>query len=107
MPIILGNIKNFGPGAARQKFEQGLQEALKKEQELLSRLKVLPDGKQKAKETKHAIDLLREYVGYREYPKYGKVSRYFVYKQALMKEAVQLVQANVIHKKGRRLLPHL
>jgi pyruvate,water dikinase len=99
VPIILGNIRNFGPGAARRKFEQGLQDALKKEQELLARLKQLPDGEQKAKETRHAIGLLRHYIGYREYPKYGKISRYFVFKQALMKEAELLVQANVIREK--------
>src|ERR671916_229772 len=32
VPVILGNIKNFEPGASNQKFEQGRQEALKKEQ---------------------------------------------------------------------------
>src|SRR5205085_9781028 len=37
--------------------------------------------------------------GYREYPKYGMIHRYFVYKQALLKEAEQLVQANVLHEK--------
>jgi phosphoenolpyruvate synthase/pyruvate phosphate dikinase len=95
-PIILGNIKNFKPGAGKQKFEQGRHEALKKEEELLYRLKQLPDGKQKAKETKTMIDLIRNFVGYREYPKYGIVSRFFVYKQALLKEVEQLVQANVI-----------
>ena len=26
-------------------------------------------------------------MGYREYPKYGMVSRYFIYKQALLREA--------------------
>lgn len=45
------------------------------------------------------IDLIRNFIGYREYPKYGIVSRYFVYKQALLKEAEQLVQAGVIHEK--------
>src|SRR5437773_6779166 len=45
------------------------------------------------------IDLIRNFMGYREYPKYGMVSRYFVYKQALLKEAEQLVQANVIHER--------
>jgi pyruvate,water dikinase len=59
----------------------------------------LPDGEQKAMETKRMIDLVRNYAGYREYPKYGIVSRYFVYKQALLKEAEQLVQADVIHEK--------
>ncbi|MBT2575034.1 phosphoenolpyruvate synthase [Bacillus sp. ISL-51] len=97
VPMILGNIKNFTPNASRRKFEQGRQEALKKEQELLDRLKQLPDGEQKAKETKRMIDMVRDFIGYREYPKYGMVNRYFVYKQALLKEAEQLVQAGVIH----------
>ena len=99
VPMILNNIKNFEPNASNRKFEQGRQEALKKEQELLDRLKQLPDGEQKAKEIKRMIDLIRNFIGYREYPKYGMVNRYFVYKQALLKEAEQLVQANVIHEK--------
>ena len=45
------------------------------------------------------ISLIRNFIGYREYPKYGMVNRYFVYKQALLKEAEQLEQANVIHEK--------
>lgn len=99
IPLILGNIKNFEPNAGNRKFEQGRQEALQKEQELIERLKQLPDGEQKAKETKRMIDLIRNFIGYREYPKYGMVNRYFVYKQALLKEAEQLVQAGVIHDK--------
>ena len=99
VPIILSNIKNFEPGASNRRFEQGRQEALKKEQALLERLKQLPDGEQKTQETKQMIDLLRNFSGYREYPKYGMIHRYFVYKQALLKEAEQLVQANVIHEK--------
>ena len=71
VPMILSNIKNFEPGAGNRKFEQGRQEALKKEQELLDRLKQLPDGEQKAEETKRMIDLIRNFAGYREYPKYG------------------------------------
>ncbi len=82
VPMILSNIKNFEPNASHLKFEQGLQEALSKEQELLDRVKQLPDGEQKAKETKRMIDLIRNFSGYREYPKYGMVNRYFVYKQS-------------------------
>lgn len=99
VPMILNNIKNFEPNASHQKFEQGRQEALKKEQELLDRLKQLPDGEQKAKKTKRMIDIIRNFSGYREYPKYGMVHRYFVYKQALLKEAERLVQAGLIHEK--------
>ena len=99
VPMILSNIKNFEPHASKRKFEQGRQEALKKEQELLERLKQLPDGEQKAKEAKRMISLMRNFIGYREYPKYGMVHRYLLYKQALLKEAEQLVQANVLHEK--------
>jgi pyruvate,water dikinase len=97
--MILGNIKNVGPNASHLKFEEGRREALDKEQELLGRLKELPDGEQKAKETKRMIGLVRNLSGYREYPKYSIVSRYFVYKQALLKEAERLVQANVIRER--------
>jgi phosphoenolpyruvate synthase/pyruvate phosphate dikinase len=99
LSLILGNIKNFEPGAGARRFEQGRQEARKKEQELLARLRALPDGEQKAEETKRMIDRVRTFAGYREYPKYGMVSRYFVYKQALMEEAERLVQAHVLRDK--------
>ncbi len=99
VPIILGNIKNLEPNAGKRKFEQGLKEALEKEQELIDRLKQIPDGEQKAKETKRMIDQIRNFIGYREYPKYGMINRYFVYKKALLKEAEQLVQAGVIREK--------
>ncbi|MEP6684252.1 MAG: phosphoenolpyruvate synthase [Parafilimonas sp.] len=99
IPIILTNIKNFKPGESKRKFEQGFQEALKKEQELLEQLRQLPDGEEKAKETKRMIDLVRNLIGYREYPKYGIVSRYLIYKQAILKESERLVQANIIHEK--------
>jgi pyruvate,water dikinase len=72
---------------------------LKKEEELLRQLRQLPDGEQKVQETKRMIDLVRNLMGYREYPKYAIVSRYFVYRQAMLKEAERLVQANVIHEK--------
>lgn len=99
IPMILSNIKNFEPNASNKKFEKGLQEALTKEQELLKRLKQLEDGEQKAKETKEMIDLIRNFIGYREYPKYGMVNRYALYKQALLKVAERLLQDKVIHEK--------
>jgi pyruvate,water dikinase len=99
VPILLGNVKNFETGAGKRRFEQGRQEAWKKEQELLDRLRALPDGERKAEEAKRMIDRVRTFIGYREYPKYGMVSRYFVYKQALLKEAERLVQARVLREK--------
>jgi pyruvate,water dikinase len=99
VPVLLGNIRNFEPGAGARRFEQGRQEARKKEQELLERLRALPDGEQKADETRRMIDRVRTFAGYREYPKYGIVSRYFVYKQALLEEAERLVRAHVLRER--------
>ncbi|MFJ8469001.1 rifamycin-inactivating phosphotransferase [Streptomyces swartbergensis] len=99
VPVILDNVRNFEPGAAERRFEQGRQKAQKKEQEVLSRLRALPDGDRKADEAKRMIDRVRTFIGYREYPKYGIVSRYFVYKQALLAEAERLVQAGVLDEK--------
>jgi rifampicin phosphotransferase len=99
VPMILGNIRNFEPGAGERRFEQGRQEAWKKEQELLARLRTLPDGERKAEEAKRMIDRIRTFIGYREYPKYHMVSRYFVYKQALLNEAERLVQARVLRER--------
>jgi phosphoenolpyruvate synthase/pyruvate phosphate dikinase len=96
VPLLLGNVRNFEPGAARRRFEQGRQEAARKEQELLERLKQVPDGEQKARETQRMIKRLRSFIGYREYPKYGIITRYSLYKQALLEEAGRLVRANVL-----------
>ncbi|HDR7761077.1 phosphoenolpyruvate synthase [Bacillus cereus] len=98
IPMILNNIRDFEYGASKRKFEEGLQEALKKEEELVDRLQHLPGGKQKVEETKRMIRNIRNFIGYREYPKYGMINRYFIYKQALLKEAEQLVQSGVIHE---------
>jgi phosphoenolpyruvate synthase/pyruvate phosphate dikinase len=99
VPVILDNIRNFEPGARKRRFEQGRQEAEKKERDVLEHLRALPDGERKAEETKRMIDRVRTFIGYREYPKYAIVSRYFVYKQALLEEAERLVQAHALAEK--------
>ena len=96
LPLITSNIKNFKPGESKRKFDQGLRQSLQKEKELLERLSALPGGEQKVKETRRMIGLLRNFAGYREYPKYHMISRYFIYKTALLKEGEQLVQDGVL-----------
>jgi rifampicin phosphotransferase len=99
LPTILSNINNFEPGAGKRRFAQGLQESRQKAQELLKRLRALPDGERKVEETERMIDRVRTFAGYREYPKYGMVSRYFAYKRALLREAERLVQAGTLAEK--------
>jgi rifampicin phosphotransferase len=96
VPAILNNVANVEPGAAERRFERGRQEAEHKERELLARLRALPDGDHRAEETQRMIDRVRTFAGYREYPKYGMVCRYFVYKQALLEEADRLVRGGVL-----------
>lgn len=96
LPALIGNIKDFPPGEATRRVARGRQEAAAKEQELLDRLRGLPDGDDMAARTKHMIDRVRTFIGYREYPKYGMVSRYLIYKQALLEEADRLVRAGAI-----------
>ena len=96
VPLILGNVRDFEPGAGPRRFEHGRQEAVRKEQDVLERLRALPDGAAKADEAERMIDRARAFNGYREYPKYAMVSRYLVYKQALLREAERLVGAHVL-----------
>jgi pyruvate,water dikinase len=99
LPVILGNVKNFEPGERERRLEQGREAARAREEELLARLRTLPDGEQKAEETKRMIDRVRTFIGYREYPKFFIVNRHFVYKQALLREAELLVHAHVLREK--------
>ncbi len=98
LPLLLNNIRNFTPGAGARKFEQGRQDAMQKEQEILAKLRQLPDGEEKAAATKRMIDQVRGFIGYREYPKYGIINRYYLYKQALLKEAHTLVEAGILRE---------
>ncbi|WP_448316919.1 rifamycin-inactivating phosphotransferase [Streptomyces sp. CO7] len=96
VPAILDNIRNFGPGAAARRFEEGRLAARRKEREVLARLRAQPDGDRRAEETERMIGQVRTFIGYREYPKYDIVCRYFLYKRALLAEAVRLARAGVV-----------
>ncbi|MEU5198248.1 rifamycin-inactivating phosphotransferase [Streptomyces scabiei] len=96
VPVILDHVRNIEPGAAERRFEEGRRKALRKAAEVVSRLRALPDGDRRADEAQRMIDQVRAFIGYREYPKYGIISRYFLYKQALMREAGRLVRAGVL-----------
>ncbi|HEV2353385.1 MAG TPA: phosphoenolpyruvate synthase, partial [Puia sp.] len=99
IPMILSNVSNLESGEAKRKFEAGREQALKREGDLLERLKQLPDSDRKMEETRRMIDLLRNTAGYREYPKYDIVNHLFLYKQALMREAYQLAKNGLIREK--------
>src|SRR5690606_31215486 len=99
VPLILSHLRSFAPGESRRRFERGLQEARQKAQEVIERLRAQPDGERKAAEAGRMIDRLRSFIGYREYPKYGMICRYSIYRQALLEEAGRLVEAGVLGEK--------
>ncbi|ODU05593.1 MAG: phosphoenolpyruvate synthase [Pseudonocardia sp. SCN 72-86] len=96
VPVLLGNVDNFEPGAGRRLFEQGERDAAQAGRDLLDRVRALPDGEEKAAETTRMIDRLRTFIGYREYPKFAMVCRYFIYKRAILAEADRLVRDGVL-----------
>jgi pyruvate,water dikinase len=96
LPLLLGHVRNFAAGEATRRFADGLRTAQAKERDVLARLRALPDGEAKADETKRKIDRVRTFIGYREYPKYGKIRRDSVYRQALLEEAERLARAGVL-----------
>jgi pyruvate,water dikinase len=98
IPMIINNIKNFESGSHKMLSEQRRLEVEQKEQELISRLERLPGGKRKVKQTKKMISVMRNFVGFREYPKYALMQLFYVYKQALKKEAALLVQKGVLQE---------
>jgi phosphoenolpyruvate synthase/pyruvate phosphate dikinase len=98
IPMILNNIKNFEPGSHQKIIEQKRSEAENKAQELIGRLEQLPGGKRKARLTRKKISVFRNFIAFREYPKFALMQRFYVYKQALLKEAAGLAQKGLIQE---------
>jgi len=94
--VILSNIKNFGPNASKHKFDQGIIESERRIEELIGKVKNLPGGRKKAKKVRRTASLIRNYIGYREYPKFSYMKRYLIYKQAMLKEAIKLLNKGVV-----------
>jgi rifampicin phosphotransferase len=96
IPMILSNIKNFEPDSRSVKYEQGRLESEQNIQDIADRLKKLPGGKRKAVKAKRIAGIIRNYIGYREYPKFAYIKRYYMYKQAMLKEAAKLLSKGII-----------
>jgi len=94
--IILSNIKNFEVNGSKLKYDQGIVESERRIEELASQVEKLPGGKKKAKKVRKVASVIRNYIGIREYPKFSFIKRYFIYKQAMLKEAATLVKKGTL-----------
>ena len=91
VPLVMNNLQGFEAGARQALFEKGLKAAQEKEKEIISKL-----SGRRAKKVQKKIRVLRNFTGYREYPKYMMICRYWIIKQALLREAEKLVQGGVL-----------
>ncbi len=96
VPSILNNLKNFEVGASKHKFEEGQKASDQRIQDLVGQVEKLPGGKRKAKKTRRMASVIRNYIGFREYPKFSFVKRYYIYKVAMLKEAQKLLDKGLI-----------
>ncbi len=99
IPTLLSNIKNFPVNAREYVHQQGMKASKEAEKDILRRLSQLPGGKRKAKIVKKKISVVRNHVGFREYPKYAFVQRYAIYKEAMLREAEKLVAKGLMQVK--------
>jgi pyruvate,water dikinase len=94
IPLIVNNINNFPPGSRARLFQEKLQEADAMADRIIRRLEQ-SKGARKAKQARKMISLYRNFIGFREYPKYALMQRHLVYKRALRREAERLAGLGV------------
>ncbi|MFV0315896.1 MAG: rifamycin-inactivating phosphotransferase [Microthrixaceae bacterium] len=95
-PLLAANVANLDEGAAARLRSSGESGAAGKGQEVLTALRELPGGDERAGETAEVIARLRTFSGFREYPKFAMMNRYYEYRCALLGEADRLVHSGVI-----------
>lgn len=96
VPLLLGHVDGAEPGEGARRVEDGARRARDYADDVLARLRALPDGEPDAAQAAAMIDRLRTFIGYREYPKFGMIRRYAIYRRALLAEADRLVAAGVL-----------
>ncbi|MEN8907624.1 MAG: phosphoenolpyruvate synthase [Clostridiales bacterium] len=99
IPFIMNNVNNFESNSKKIKFEQGIKESEEKIEYYAKEVEKLFNGKRNAKKIRSIASIIRNYIGYREYPKFSYIKRYYIYKKALLKEAEKLLELNLIKEK--------
>jgi len=97
-PVLLNNIRNFEAGSSAALYEQKKLEAEDKARELTGRLEKLPGGRIKAEKTRRKISVFRNYIGLREYPKFAMMKRFYLYRQALLREGAALAGKGLLRE---------
>ncbi len=88
---ILSHIRSVGPGEHRERFRRGAEDADRAAREALSDVSRARLGFLKAKALSRLIDVYRNLMGMREYPKYVIMHHFYVFRQGILAEARDLV----------------
>lgn len=96
LPTLLAHVDAHEPGERERRWRAGEAAARAKAEEVLTRLRALPGGEEKAAQAQRAIRRLRAFIGYREHPKHAMASRYLAYRRALLGEVRRLVADGVL-----------
>ncbi|MCO1660813.1 rifamycin-inactivating phosphotransferase [Pseudonocardia humida] len=96
VPLVLNDVRNFPPDARKKIRAQKQAEVQRTVADLLARIERLPAGRRKAARTAKQISVFRNFVGFREYPKYAMLQRFAVYRRGLLAEADRLVADGVL-----------
>jgi pyruvate,water dikinase len=98
VPVILSTVKNLDPDARAARVERSRRAAQEMQKNLVDRLGRSTGGRRKVKKTLKMISRLRNFAGYREYPKYLMMRHYWLLKQAMLTEASNLVERGVTQR---------
>ncbi|MCL1848716.1 MAG: phosphoenolpyruvate synthase [Clostridiales bacterium] len=95
MPSLSNNVKHLADKHSAAMFAQGEKQALALADKLVQAMRD-KHGDRKARKLRHQIEVFRTFAGVREYPKYYWISRYNVYKQAILREGQALVASGAL-----------
>jgi phosphoenolpyruvate synthase/pyruvate phosphate dikinase len=98
VPLVLGALRNLGPDARAARTERNRAAAEQTRKDVIDRLRRLPGGRRKVRRTVAMISRMRNFAGYREYPKYLMMRHYWLVKQALLAEASALAATGAIRR---------
>jgi pyruvate,water dikinase len=98
VPLILSTLRNLEPDARAARTERNRRAAEETQKDVLDRLARLPGGRRKVRRTVAMISRMRNFTGYREYPKYLMMRHYWLVKQALLTEASALAAKGALRR---------
>jgi phosphoenolpyruvate synthase/pyruvate phosphate dikinase len=98
VPVILSTVRQLEPNARVVRVARRRRKAEEVQNSLVDGLQRSPSGRRKAGKLLKMISRLRNFVGYREYPKYLMMRHYWILKRAMVAEASDLADTGIIQR---------